>query len=384
MKRMAFPVLITSLVCQPVVGAESLTEAITSGTVKADIRIRYEDVDNDNTDSDGMTIRTRLGYMTGTYSDFSAYVEFEDVRDMFGIDDEEGLIPDPEVTEVEQGFLQYKNDQVTGKVGRQVITLDNHRFVGHVGWRQDRQTFDAARVQFMPMDNLSVDLSYLWKRNRIFAETADADSDDVLINVGYVTPIGNLIGYGYMLDDSTLDEESDTYGVRLTGKSGMFSYTLEAASQEITDGGIDYDTDYLFAEGGLALSDVTLKLGYEVLGSDGGDASFTTPLATLHKFNGWADIFLGGTFDPAVMPDGLEDTYISASGKLADYMLTAVFHDFSADEGSTDYGSEIDLQASRKFGKHYSAGVKYAAYSDDGFNAAGDVDKLWVWGSMSF
>ena len=138
MKRMALPVLMTSFVCQPVVGAESLTEAITSGTVKADIRIRYEDVDNDNTDSDGMTIRTRLGYMTGTYSDFSAYVEFEDVRDMFGIDDEEGLIPDPEVTEVEQGFLQYKNDQVTGKVGRQVITLDNHRFVGHVGWRHDR------------------------------------------------------------------------------------------------------------------------------------------------------------------------------------------------------------------------------------------------------
>jgi hypothetical protein len=322
--------------------------------------------------------------MTGTYSDFSAYVEFEDVRDMFGIDDEEGLIPDPEVTEVEQGFLQYKNDHITGKAGRQVITLDNHRFVGHVGWRQDRQTFDAARVQFMPTDNLSVDLSYLWKRNRIFAETADADSDDVLINVGYVTPIGNIIGYGYLLDDSTRDEESDTYGVRLTGKSGMFSYTLEAASQEITDGGIDYDTDYLFAEGGLALSDVTLKLGYELLGSDGGDASFTTPLATLHKFNGWADIFLGGTFDPAAMPNGLVDTYISASGKLADYRLTSVFHDFSADEGSSDYGSEIDLQASRKFGKHYSAGVKYAAYSDDGFNAAGDVDKLWVWGSMSF
>jgi hypothetical protein len=384
MKRTALSALMTVLVCQPVVGAESLTEAITSGTVKADIRIRYEDVGNDNTDSDGMTIRTRLGYMTGTYSDFSAYVEFEDVRDMFGIDDKEGLIPDPETTELDQGFLQYKNDQVTGKAGRQVITLDNQRFVGDVGWRQDRQTFDAARAQFMPMDNLSVDLSYLWKRNRIFAETADADSDDLLINVGYVTPIGKLIGYGYLLDDQTRDEESDTLGVRLTGKSGMFSYTLEVASQEITDSGIDYDTDYLFAEGGLALSGVTLKLGYELLGSDGGDASFTTPIATLHKFNGWADIFLGGTFDPAVMPDGLVDNYISASGKLADYRLTSVFHDFSADEGSSDYGSEIDLQVSRKFGKHYNAGVKYAAYSDDGFNADGDVEKLWVWGSMSF
>jgi hypothetical protein len=123
MKKTTLSLLVTALFCQPSVGAENLTEAITNGTVKGDIRIRYEDVDNDDTDSDGMTIRTRLGYMTGTYADFSAYVEFEDVRDMFGIDDEEELIPDPEVTEVEQGFLQYKNDQVTGKGGRQVITL---------------------------------------------------------------------------------------------------------------------------------------------------------------------------------------------------------------------------------------------------------------------
>lgn len=384
MNKTTLSLLLAALVSQPAIAAESITEAITNGTVKGDIRIRYEDVDNDNTDSDGMTIRTRIGYMTDSYADFSAYVEFEDVRDMFGIDDEEGLIPDPEVTEVDQGFLQYQNDQFKARAGRQVITLDGHRFVGHVGWRQDRQTFDAARVQFMPMDELSVDLSYLWKRNRIFAETQDADSGDVLLNLGYVTPIGKLVGYGYLLDDDTRDEESDTYGVSLTGKSGTFSYTLEAATQEITDSGDDYDTEYLFAEAGLALSGVLVKVGYELLGSDDGDASFTTPLATLHKFNGWADIFLGGTFDPTAMPDGLEDTYISVSGKLAEYSLVAVYHDFSSDEGSTDYGSEIDLQASRKFGKHYNAGIKYAAYSDDGFNAAGDVDKLWVWGGMSF
>ena len=384
MKKITLPILMVALFYQPAMGAESLTEAITNGTVKGDIRIRYEDVDNDVTDSDGMTIRTRLGYLTDSYADFSAYLEFEDVRDMFGIDDEEELIPDPEVTEVDQGFLQYKNDQVTGKGGRQVITLDNHRFVGHVGWRQDRQTFDAARAQFMPMDGLSVDLSYLWKRNRIFAETLDADSDDLLINVGYVTPVGKLVGYGYLLDDDTRDEESDTFGARLTGQSDMFSYTLEAALQEITDNGDDFDTEYLFAEGGLNLPEVTLRLGYERLGSDDGDASFTTPLATLHKFNGWADVFLGGSFDPVVMPDGLEDVYISVSGKLAEYSLIAIFHEFSADEGSDDYGSEIDLQASRKFGKHYNGGVKYASYSDDGFNAAGDVDKLWLWVGMSF
>ena len=136
MKNTTLSILTVVLFCQPAMAAESLTDAITNGSVKGDIRVRYEDVDNDNTDSDGMTLRTRLGYLTDSFADFSVYIEFEDVRDMFGIDDEEELIPDPEVTEVDQGFLQYKTDQVTGKGGRQVITLDNHRFVGHVGWRQ--------------------------------------------------------------------------------------------------------------------------------------------------------------------------------------------------------------------------------------------------------
>jgi hypothetical protein len=36
--------------------------------------------------------------------------------------------------------------KLSGKIGRQVITMDNHRFVGHVGWRQDRQTFDALTL----------------------------------------------------------------------------------------------------------------------------------------------------------------------------------------------------------------------------------------------
>ena len=78
------------------------------------------------------------------------------------------------------------------KVGRQVITLDDHRFVGHVGWRQDRQTFDAVSAKYAATDNLELFYSYLYKRNRIFAEAADLDSKDFLLNVGYKTEIGTL------------------------------------------------------------------------------------------------------------------------------------------------------------------------------------------------
>ncbi len=376
------------LVSQSSLAADTIADAVTSGKATFDFNLRYEDVDTDVSDSDGMTLRSRMGYKTGDYKGFSAFAEFEDVRDAFGIDDENGLIPDPEVTEVEQAYVQYKTDAVTAKVGRQVITLDGHRYVGHVGWRQDRQTFDAARAQFAPVKGLNVDLTHIYKRNRIFGETADADSADNLVNVSYVTPFGKLVGYGYMLDDETLVRESDTFGVSFSGKkakdSMTFLYSLEAATQESTQGGVEYDTDYLFAEVGLTLSGVTTKVGYEVLGSDDGAASFSTPLATLHKFNGWADVFVGGTFTPTAMPNGLEDTYISIGAKVGPVGLATVYHDFQSDEGSIDYGSELDIVASMAVSKNYKVGIKYAAYSDDGYNAAGDVDKLWLWVGAKF
>ena len=108
MNRMASLFFTAILVSQPVIGAETLTEAITNGTPSGDIRIRYENVDNDITDSDGMTIRTRLGYMTDAYANFSAFIEFEDVRDMFGIDDDEDLIPDRRTRRLAPGSPDFR------------------------------------------------------------------------------------------------------------------------------------------------------------------------------------------------------------------------------------------------------------------------------------
>lgn len=367
--------------------ADAITDAITSGKANADIRIRYEDVESGDLDSDGMTIRTRLGYTTGTLNGFSAMVEFEDTRDMLGIDDEENLIPDNENTEVDQAFFQYKNDMLTGKVGRQVITLDNHRFVGHVGWRQDRQTFDAARTVFTPIKGLTVDLSYLWKVNRINSGTGGfADVEDTshkIINIAYDTPVGKLTVYGYDLSEEGNFDATETYGVRFTGKTGgdvAFLYTAEFADQDNETE--DASTEYQFLELGVVISGVTGKVGYEVLGSDDGDVNFETPLATVHAFNGWADVFLGGSlFGNIDGGNGLEDMYVSVGGSVAGLNLTGVYHDFESDEGGSDLGSEYDLLLTKKFTPNYSGGIKYAAYSaeDAGGNGGEDKDILWVW-----
>ncbi len=59
--------------------ADAFTKALTGGKVKMDVRLRYEDVEDDSTakDADLLTVRTRLGYQTGSISGFDAYVEME-------------------------------------------------------------------------------------------------------------------------------------------------------------------------------------------------------------------------------------------------------------------------------------------------------------------
>ena len=389
----------SAVATQAMAEATSIAEAITSGKAYGDFRLRYEGVEQDNAldDADALTLRSKLGYTTGTINGFSATLEVEDSRVVAGVEDFNAaglnnngtysVVADPEVTEVDQAFIQYKSDSVTVKAGRQVVTYDGHRFVGHVGWRQDRQTFDGVTLAASPIKGLSLNYAFLDERNRIFADERDVDSSDHLINVSYQTPIGKLVGYGYLLEDEDTDMELDTWGASLTGSadvsdSAKLLYALEFATQETEGGATDYDADYTLIEAGVAFSGITAKIGYEVLGSDDGMYGFSTPLATLHKFNGWADQFLG---TPA---QGLKDMYFSVGGKVAGGKWTIVYHDYEADEDTAtidDLGDELNISYARPFGKNYYAGIKYADY-DAGDAAAGKVDteKLWVWVGFKF
>ena len=380
--------------------AQSVTEAITSGKAYGDVRLRYESVDQDNAlkDASALTIRSRFGYTTGELSGLSAGLEFEDSRTVLGVDEYNNaigrnagvysVVADPETTELDQGYLKYKRSGVTATAGRQVIALDNQRFVGHVGWRQDRQTFDGLRLQSEFVENLSAEYAYLSKRNRIFAEEADIKSKDHLFNVGYKTDLGKLSAYAYLLEvDQAVDNGLDTYGVRFAGEKSLSEdanalYSAEYATQESETAGTKYDADYLLLEVGASFNGVTAKVGYEELGSDEGNYGFSTPLATLHAFNGWTDQFL------STPNQGLVDTYLSVEGKVAGLKLAAIYHDFSADEsapGIDDFGNELDLLVAKKFNANYSAGLKYGMYSaGDAGTGKVDTDKAWLWLAAKF
>lgn len=381
--------------------AEDWHEALSESKAWADLNLRYENVDQDNTldDASALTLRTRLGFQTGTLNGFSFTGEVEDSRIVMGQGDytvgptgynvgEYSVIADPETTEVDQAFVQYKQDSLTLKAGRQVIALDNHRFIGHVGWRQDRQTFDGVSAKYVINDNIDVFYAYLTQRNRIFAEAADIDSKDHLINANFTTQMGKFTGYAYLLEvDSETANSLDTYGIRYSGKysseSVAWQYGGEFATQSSSTGGgegaSDFDANYLNGFLAATVSGVTAKINYEMLGSDNGVYGFSTPLATLHKFNGWTDQFL------ATPAQGLVDTTFSLNGSGLGGKWLLAYHNFSADEsteGVDDLGSEVDIQYTTTLMEKVKVGVKYGRYMADDINV--DADKFWLWVGTRF
>lgn len=365
-------------------------------SAKADFRLRYENISQDNAldDANALTLRTTISVKSKEINGWSGFVQLEDVRAVLGVDDYNNtidrnlgttsVIADPETTELDQGYIQYKSDQITAKIGRQVITLDDHRFVGHVAWRQDKQTFDAASVVYTPTKEINVTAAYVTQRNRIFGEERDLDVGDIFLNASYKTSVGKITAYSYLLDQDDVDNTLDTYGVAFRGGQPIndkvsVSYLAEIATQTSETAAGEFDADFFRFEGGVAFSGLNAKIGFESLGSDDGQFGFSTPLATLHKFNGWTDQFLG---TPAV---GLEDLYVSLGGKVWGGAWLVRYHDFNAESASEtldELGSELELQYTKKFKNGIYSGIKASFYSADDF--AVDEDAVWLWVGKTF
>jgi len=375
---------------------DDFTAALTGGKVSLDLRYRYEMVDQDglSTKSHASTLRTRLGYLTGEYRGFSVFAEMENTTEVYDDDytvppasphgpkeSGEAVIADPIFTEMNQAWLQYSMPDVASvRYGRERVILDNARFIGNVGWRQNEQTFDAFTIRSQAVTDTTLFYSYFTNANTVIG--TDLDMRSHIINLSYSGfGLGKLTGYGYLLDfDGDAGTDTATIGARFSGKYDTerdltLLYTAEYANQSDYEDSNDIDENYYRLEGGVTFRKITGKIGYEVLEGDG-TVAFQTPLATLHGFNGWADKFLN---TPVT---GLEDTFFSLGGKLKGIKLLGVYHDFSANDGGADYGTEIDLLAAYKYNKNFSTGLKYANYDADDFSV--DTKKYWLWGQLTF
>lgn len=383
-----------------------------------DARLRWEHVDQPATDADAVTLRVRGGFeirhaashlsllaeAEGTvafdksYNAYSFAVPGSQRRAQFS------TIADAENIELNRLQLQYKGKAATVTVGRQRINLDDQRWVGAVGWRQNEQTFDAARIE-AKLGPVALDGTYSISQRTVFGYDAGSRTayggDFVFLGAGAKLGPVNVKAFAYLLDYDAREQagalavslaDTQTYGVRATSalplsKAVKLGLAASYARQSDWEGsGPSFGADYFAVEGGLGFHGFTATVGYELLGSDpaaagGAGRAVQTPMATLHKFNGWADLFL------TTPNNGLKDIY----GGLA-YSFPTVkgikglnaqvtYHQFDSHVGGVDFGHEWDASIGFRTGR-IAWLAKYADYTAHGFGT--DTSKFWLQAEIAF
>ncbi len=375
------------------------------------IRPRYEHVTVDNSpkdDANALTVRTavtvKLKSLFGVKG-FNGLIEAANVGAL--IDDYSPqkpnyeLVADPPITRFSQFAVTYTKDKTTFIGGRVYVTIDDHRFIGNVLWRQMYQSFGVLAVSTKAVKNFNILLAGIYERKGITdALNADwrLDKMPIVLDVNYSAHKSLRIkAFAYMITDV-----HDTFGLKASGKIKLgdlkLSYLGEYAMQDSpyaldnASNNPDIDANYYRLSIGAYSQGFFGNVMYTHFdGKDTGeDKGFSTPLATLHKFDGWADVLLAGAgngFDY-----GMNEIAFTIGYKKPDFgNIMLVYLIFRSDMEPADpavgkdIGKELDFQYTKKLTKHLSFLAKAAFYkADDGYFTGGnlkgnhDVTKYWL------
>jgi len=450
-------------------------DAIKDGKPMTNFRLRYENIDQDSyqgttaaakkqENASALTLRSLVGWQTAPYKNFSFSVQITDVHEFNdNFNDRRENQPehnngtalaslskrkypnvvDPGFTDVNQAFIDWtgiKNTRV--RLGRQQLNLDNVRFVGDIGFRQNMQVFDGVSVLNKSIPDTEIFVAHFDQVRQITTELRQGNIE--ILNAKYrISPSEAVTGYGYFIDSANLgqnggnpaaagtaaqggnglggsddtpasaanvtpsqtDASSKTFGARLDGvrkidDNWKLLYTAEYAKQDDYAGGNPLIDAYYYKVGGGAMYDVwSLRIDQEKLSSNDGKYGFQTPIGTNHLFQGWADQFL------ATPRQGIVDTFITFSGSIQKAKLSAEYHVFKSDEkyqslGHTaanpnlgdKYGTEFDASVTYPFTDKMMGKLEYAKFNEDDVygttlqNAArkGDKEMFWLTAMYTF
>lgn len=368
-------------------------DAFRDGEVIANVRYRFESVEQDNAlrDAEASTLRARLGYASDTTQPFSFAVDVEGVTAVGserynsganGLTDFSAVLDD-ETTEVNQAYVMLRLDKTQISVGRRAMKLDNSRFLGDVVFRQNQQSYDSVVVMNTSLPGHRFFYAYMDEAHRFLGDDNPAGNLDMsshFFNYRYKAPGGNaLVLYAYFLEmDAPIlaGRSTQTVGARFEGSADAGSmrwlYTLEYADQSpYADGNDTNDASYAFGEVGLRWPNQWVtRLGVEHMSGDGTYA-YQTPLGANYLFGGLADLFAAATPD-----DGLVDRYVKLSAPIESFGLSVAYHDFVSDNDDLDYGTEWDVTLTRGFGERFSVTAQFADYKAEQF--AVDTQKVWL------
>ncbi len=307
------------------------------------------------------------------------------------------VIADPDVTEIDQAHIKFQDiipDTVV-TAGRRKIALNNQRFISTLPFRQNSNSFDGVVIENRSLPRTFLHYSYTFNFNRAFTDESpvgnfEEGSIQLFHGEHTLNEALTLVGYAYLLD---IEDESFTFGPTDQG-AGFFAsntfggnakggfdlpgdfkahYDFEYARQtDAEDSPAEFGLNYYRVVPGASFGPLRVNLGLEVLEGNG-EVAVQTPLALLHAFNGFADVFV------VTPPDGLRDAFVDATlsftqdtgvtvggyDLLKGLSVKLAYHEFEAEDTGVDFGREFDALIRKRINDNITVLAEFAYFDTD-------------------
>jgi hypothetical protein len=407
MGRMTGWLIVAPLAALPAVGASSpydigntppaFVDSIARGKLLLELRPRYNRIDETDRElrTEGGTVRAIAGWRTapwyglrftleGIHADHIGPKRFNDDPDQLATSPYP-LLPDPRHTGVNQAYVEYAGAEgLRVKAGRQVVRMDNQRWISDNDFRQVPQLFDGVRVAYAGLENAELEAAQF---RRIRTTSGETESLRLSLLHAAWNPIPGqaLAVYAYFHDQPEnasftgfANNSHRVVGMRLEGALGRgcpieYPYLLELAQQKPHAGGDSrIDARYWRVGAGLATDHWTLRADYETKGSNDGLYGLQTPLTDHYAFNGWTLHFFN------TPGNGLRDRWLTARYAVGPVTLYAEAHRFKSDFGGLDYGRENDIGVTWEAMESLVLRLQHARYEPGAGSAQPHVRKTWL------
>jgi hypothetical protein len=352
------------------------------GRALLQLRPRYSYVDQSSKAEPARAVNMRmlLGYQTAPIGDFAFAAQLVDVSwlepkrasntpgDFLS---EYPLVGDPDKSDVNLLYADYLGvGDLRIRLGRQMIKLDNERFVGSADVRQMPQVFDAISARYTGIPDTEINAVQAWHVRTYFGNRFQTRT--TLLNARVLSGFGLSAGvYGYFQDQPQInngtglaDNSNRILGARLEGNTPAANglswyYTAEAAQQRPYAGGDQrIRASYQRLALGPSWRGYSTQLNYERLGSNQGLYGFQTPLS-YNNFQGWAYSFFT---TPAV---GVRDLNASLGAVFGRLDLKLKHHRFKADFGGAALGTEWDFALAYRINESMSIAAVFGQFRSE-------------------
>lgn len=374
---------------------------------KFEIRPRYEYVDEKNNNlksANALTTRISIGINLMDLFHIKNLETYLEATGVFATIDNYSpentkyeLVPDPVNTRFTQIYIKYKLNRTNFFMGRKFVNIDDHRFIGNVNWRQMPQSFGIIAISDNTVKNLNFLIVGIYERKGIINKLNtywEFGKWPLILDVNYkASDLLKIKLFSYLITDT-----NNTYGIKLSGKykfnylnaNYIFEYAKQTDPYKIDnlETKPDINTNYYRFGVNANIQRWTLGLEYTHFGDKNGkNKGFSTPLATLHAFDGWSDVLLSGGangFDYGLKEYKLNIGYknIKYGNFLVSYLI---FKSYKSQPTGRSIGTEINLLYTKSLTKRLSLLLKSAFYNgNNGYFTGGnlkgqkDVNKFWA------